>query len=50
MNTGLCFSHIMQHSYRLDNGWSFPGKSEIRYGEIKLGRGLVKSELDSQGL
>jgi len=40
----------MQPSYKLDNDWSFSATSEIRYGEINLGRELVKSELDLQGL
>jgi hypothetical protein len=50
VTTMFYISHIMQPSYRLDNGWSFSGTSEVRYGEIKLGRGLVKSKLDLQGL
>jgi len=49
MTTIFSISHIMQPSYRQDNGWSFSGISEIRNGEIKLGSGLVKSELDLQG-
>jgi hypothetical protein len=40
----------MQPSYRLDNGWSLSGTSEIRYDEINFGRALVKSKLDLQGL
>ena len=43
MTTKFYISHIMQTYYRLDNGWSFSGITEIRYGEINLGRGLVKS-------
>ena len=40
----------MQPSYKLDSGSFFSGRSEIRYGELNLERGLVKSELDLQGL